>query len=529
MRAVKKNRRIVVAALALACLGLEKVHAQSPVIPTGAMGSPGSVRSTLGPMPGAGGNPFGLTPGTDPTFLGGRPGPSFPRVPSSVFMPGGGAAIRGAGIAVPSRMAMINLPVYGTLEVPESAEVEGPPDALSLDDAIERLLRDNLALQALSWQIPTARADVLGASLRTNPIAYADSQLVPYGKHSKAKPGGPVQYGLNINHPVDYSGRRRARIAVAEREASIVEAQYQDAARIQIDNLYTVFVDVLASRETLRFAKASEAGLARQLAFYQTLFDKENLTRADVSRARKLLEAARLGVLDSEEMAKRTRRSLGLLLNVPLQEAETLEIRGTIADLGPPAPPLKELTRIALESRPDLIARRLGLNRATADVRLALADRFGEAYVLYQPYTFQDLSSAGGKNATSWALGLTMPIPITNRNQGGVSRSRINVEQARSEMAASERRVIAEVQDAERQYSASKIELEKIKSELLPTARRMREDASRLFIKGNLTALEFDDVQKDYNQVVRKFRDTLVRHRHRMLSLNTSVGRRCLP
>ncbi len=526
---MKENRRIVVAALALACLGFGKVRAQSPTLHTGAMGSPGSVRSTLGPMPGAGGNPFGLTPGTDPTFLGGRPGPSFPRVPSSVFTPGGGGATTGAGITVPARMAMTNIPLYGTLEIPEIGEVEGPPGALSLDEAIERLLRENLALKALSWQIPTARADVLGASLRTNPIAYADSQLVPYGKPSKAKPGGPVQYDLNINHPVDYSGRRLARTAVAERVASLVEAQYLDAARIQIDNLYTVFVDVLAARETLRFAKASEAGLARQLSYYQTLFDKHDLTRADVFRARKFLEAARLGVIDSEEMAKRTRRSLGLLLNVPPQEAESIEIRGTIADLGPPAPPIEELTRIALETRPDLIARRLGRDRATADVRLALADQFGEAYILYQPYTFQNLSSMGGKNATSWALGLTMPIPIYNRNQGGVLRSRINVEQSKMEILAAERRVVAEVQDADRLYSASKIELKKIQSELLPTARRMREDASRLFIKGNLTALEYDDIQKDYNQVVRKFRDTLVRHRHSMLAINTSVGRRCLP
>ena len=31
-------------------------------------------------------------------------------------------------------------------------------------------------------EIPQARADVLTASLRANPIFYADTQLVPYGR-----------------------------------------------------------------------------------------------------------------------------------------------------------------------------------------------------------------------------------------------------------------------------------------------------------------------------------------------------------
>ena len=438
-------------------------------------------------------------------------------------------ALSGPGITAPMRVAVGQVPLYGTLDIPDGAEEEGPLDGITLDAAIDRLLRENLALQALRWQIPTARADVLQAGLRSNPILYADTQLVPYGQHSDAKPGGPTQYDFNINHPVDYSGRRLARKAAAEQVVSVVEAQFQDAARIQIDNLYTVYVDVLAARETLRFSKASEVGLARQLAYYETLFKKSDLTRADLARARKLLEAAHIGVLDAQETVRKERRMLGQLLNFPPSAAETLEVRGRLAEVGTAPLSLEELTRIALESRPDLNARRLGVSRARADVQLALADRFGEAYLLYQPYTFQDLSNNGGKSATSWALGLTLPLPVFNRNQGGVLRSRINVEQSTTELAAATRRVISEVKESERQYGISRLELLKIETEQVPTARQMRKVADRLFIRGNITALEADNVRRDYNQVIQRYRDTLVRHRRSMLALNTSVGRRCLP
>ncbi len=217
------------------------------------------------------------------------------------------------------------------------------------------------------------------------------------------------------------------------------------------------------------------------------------------------------------------------MLNLPLDQAENLVIRGTIADLAPPPPPRDELARIALADRPDLAAQRLGVDRALANVKLAHANRFGDAYVLYQPYTFQDNTPSGLKSATSWALGLTVPLPIYNRNQGGVARSRLNVDQTLVEVAAVEHRIAAEVRNVERQYYLTREQLQSISTRLLPAVRRFRDDTLQLFIGGEITAVEADNAQKDYNQAVRQYRDTLIRHRRSMLTLNTAVAHRVLP
>src|SRR5262249_4840797 len=153
--------------------------------------------------------------------------------------------------------------LYGALALPATTEEEGPPDGLTLDAAIDLLLRNNLFLLAKRWEIPAARADVLTAGLRANPILFADAQLVPYGAYSRARPGGPNQYDLHVPHPVDYSGKRPARRASAEATLTVQEALFQEAVRVQVDNLYTAFVDVLAARETVRYARASQAGLSR--------------------------------------------------------------------------------------------------------------------------------------------------------------------------------------------------------------------------------------------------------------------------
>ena len=87
----------------------------------------------------------------------------------------------------------------------------GPPDGLTLDEAIERLVHENLGLRARSFELPQAEADILTASLRANPLLYADSQLIPYGSYSPQRPGGPVQYDINITYPLDVTHKRKAR------------------------------------------------------------------------------------------------------------------------------------------------------------------------------------------------------------------------------------------------------------------------------------------------------------------------------
>ena len=190
---------------------------------------------------------------------------------------------------------------------------------------------------------------------------------------------------------------------------------------------------------------------------------------------------------------------------------------------------MDELIRIAAAVRPDLVAFRLGVGRAEADVRLARANRFGDVYVLYQPYTFQNLQPFGEKSATSWALGATVPVPISNRNQGGIERARLNVDQSRLELMVRERLVASEVVQAANEYATSRAVVRELERDGLSAGRRMRDDALQLFRGGELDALGYSKVQRDYNELARQYRDAVLRHRRSMLSLNTAVGLRLLP
>jgi outer membrane protein, heavy metal efflux system len=187
------------------------------------------------------------------------------------------------------------------------------------------------------------------------------------------------------------------------------------------------------------------------------------------------------------------------------------------------------MIRMALDGRPDVVAYRLGIQRAEAEVRLAEANRLADVYLLYQPYTFQNNAPTHKKSATSWALGVTVPLPVYNRNQGNIQRARFNVTQSRVELAEREQQVANEVRRAEREYALTRAAVRRIEGRLLPAAARVRDDAYRLYTQGEVEAIVYLNAQREYNEAARQYRDMLVRHRRSMLRLNTAVGQRLLP
>ena len=89
--------------------------------------------------------------------------------------------------------------------------------------------------------------------------------------------------------------------------------------------------------------------------------------------------------------------------------------------------------------------------------------------------------------------------------------------------------MIFEVRQADRQYAVTRAAVERIERSLLPNAGLEHDRTTHLYFDGKLDELSFLTAERDFDQVVRQYRDTLVRHRRAMLRLNTAVGVRVLP
>jgi outer membrane protein, heavy metal efflux system len=518
--------------LAAISLAAAKVHARQSPARDPARGLPESPPLTPPPSaPGLGSAPGALEPSAfappEATVIGGRARSGAGRIMRKVAKPGHAQGTV-AGAHLPAALPDAGPATDGsgaTASVGSIVEDPGAPGGLTLDAALARMMAANLDLLALKYEIPQADADILTASLRANPLIYGDAQLIPYGRYTSQRPVGPTEYDVNITYPVDVSHKRKSRIEVARAAKTALEAQLQDAVRRQIGNLYRAFVDLQAARLGVL---ASESAVAEQSRVIDRARRKPG-AEVDVAKLDAQLQKARDSLGDARDAYDDAREAIALLMNLPTDEAATLQPSGGLRDQAPAAPPLEELVPLALNCRPDLVAARRGIKRAESEIKLAKANGFNDVFLFYSPLGYQDNRISRQPSGRSWTMGLTIPLPLYDRNQGNIARARSNATQTQFELAALERRVASEVRLAEREYRTSRQVLERAESTTLPAARQARVKAAADFAAGTMNLSDYLDSLDDENDAARACRDALIRHRRSMLDLNTAVGVRLLP
>jgi outer membrane protein, heavy metal efflux system len=410
---------------------------------------------------------FDSSPGG--TLPGNRPGMSIGR--GGAFRKDMLPAARPDQLAAPPVTAD-ELPRQGVNVDLENQEPLGDPHGITLQSAIETMRRRNLDITAALSEVDQARSDIVTAGLRSNPQFYADMQQVPY------RVLAPGQADVNIAYPIDISGKRRTRVKSAVCVLRSVEWKERDFERRQIDNLQTLFVDTLSTQVTLEPLQNTLDGSQSQLttlpslpellqeqrnalASKATLGDKAfekmindiNERIASRARAEEAERDAKHALDDMSSQYRDQRMALGLLLGV--SDWRSIKLKGWLYDGRTYPDPdgelpseqerarqiLDGLTQIALAHRPDLQAQRWVLYRALADVDAVRASRFDDVSFLFQPYTYGPTFL----NRSAWAVGITIPLPIYNRQQGNLAKAQQIVAQSQAQLTSLENALKAEV------------------------------------------------------------------------------------
>ncbi len=124
---------------------------------------------------------------------------------------------------------------------------------------------------------------------------------------------------------------------------------------------------------------------------------------------------------------------------------------------------------------------------------------------------------------------MTVTVPLYNRNQGNVTRAKINQTQSEIQVASAERVVVNDVLNAVLELEQSAVAVADFRKEIIPESTKVRDAAFTRFKLGQSSALDYLDAQQNFNDQVKAYRDAMVRHRQAILDLNTAVGERVLP
>jgi cobalt-zinc-cadmium efflux system outer membrane protein len=422
------------------------------------------------------------------------------------------------------------LPDYGQLVIPARGTPVGDAGGLTLEQTIAIMLNHNHDLKAKFFDLSQADAHILTAGLRANPLFFADTQGVPYGSYTVQRPGN-LQYDVNITHPLDLSHKRRQRVDSATRTREVLGVLYQDAARKKIDETSQAFVDALAGRLKVQIACVNLRGAQELLDWSR----KKSSGSSPISQRRFCIqrEKAKLALDKEQDRVDDQNDALATLLGEPPDAGKTLRIDGVLRLDRPRVPSSDELTTLARSHRPDLQAFRMGVGLAESGVRLALANRFEDVFLLYQPYTFHAGFPNDQQGSYAWALGVTVPLPLYNRNQGNIARARSNVDQTKVQLEAAEHQVALEVRQAFEEHEGAWDALHYFETHLLKEAETLFNDIKADYVGSPSGQRPKDpvyfDARADYNETAVQFIEALLRYRRSLIALNSAVGCRIVP
>ena len=333
----------------------------------------------------------------------------------------------------------------------------------SVEQLTQIAIAQNKTLQAAREQLRQAEARLTQAGLRPNPS-------LDFSSSTDALLGGDGDSGFAVtfSQPIEIGGKRTKRIRRAEAELEVTKAEIADAERRLTGQLKEACLQAIDISARLSFFDRT-----RQLNRQTVEVMNVRLAAGDASRLDSHLLQAENNRVEAQRLQAESQLSAAML--------EIRRLAGIAPDaslslrpLAPAAPAVRDevgLVEIALSSRPDLQAARLREALAEAGVDLARSQAVpnltGSVRYAREPVVSR-LASATQRRAFDREnvldFGISIPLPLWNREQGNIREASSKVTQARAERDALENSIRAEVTTASRRYQSALRTLELIRT-----------------------------------------------------------------
>ena len=405
------------------------------------------------------------------------------------------------------------LPMF--LYAQESAVTSSFPTRLTLHVAEEILLMRNPTLLRERQKVVTARAGVTQARLRPNPDFELVSESYPL---FEPKPGPFFQrqeliarFGQNI----ETAGKRQKRTQVAEQGVTVAQSSLQDILRQLRLELRRRYFAVVLAKANLELSREILAQFDEIIRLNEARHRQGEISGLDLSRVQTERRRFFGDFVEAELQLRNANIALLELLGitdmtVEFDVVERLEFNSFGAEL-------PELQEAALAARPDILAQRGQVERARRQLTFERALRTPDITPLF--------GYKRNERDNTVVFGVSMSLPLFNRNQGGTARANAEIEEQKYELQRVELVVRREVHQAHFTVKAREQEVSALEATYVPSARRAREVAQASYRLGALDLIGFFDAERAYRETLRAYYQALHDHQVAVFVVQAAVGK----
>lgn len=361
---------------------------------------------------------------------------------------------------------------------PQSAAAAAA-EPLSLAKAIELALEGNPEVAAAKRQWEATEGQVLQGRSRPNPeLAYSLEDT-----RSKTR-----TQSWQLNLPVELGGKRAARTKAAEKSREQAQAQLAELQATVRANVAAAYFDVLTAQERLVLARDSAALAKSSTDTVSKRVAAGKVSPVEESKAR----VAEAGVrVELAQAASEQRNALSRLFALLGRiDAPYTVLEGKAENL-PSVPSLADLQPL-ISSAPGVVLARIEVDRRKALTALEQSKRVPDVTVSV------GMQRSNETQRNVLLFGVSVPLPVFDRNQGNLLEALKLEDKARDELQAASVRLHSEVAQAQERLSTITAEVQSLQQDVLPGAKSAYDAATIGFENGKFNFLEVLDAQRTY-------------------------------
>ncbi|UCJ18885.1 TolC family protein [Pseudomonas sp. MM211] len=359
-----------------------------------------------------------------------------------------------------------------------AGEANASAAALTLPEALRLSQQNNPTLAAAGWELDISKAERKQAGLLPNPQLSWEVEDTRSDTRTTT---------VQLTQPIELGGKRGARVDLAERGMDVAALTVEQSRNALRADVIQAFYAALQAGMRVELANESREVAQRALGIAQGRVKAGKvspieLTRAQVQLAELQLEASR-ATRDQGIAKARLRLVLG-----EEQVADTLRLQGDATRI----PELPSVSRLlsALGGSAELRSARLAIEQQEASFALERTQRIPDLDV-----SIGSQYSAADRERVN-LVGLSMPLPLFNRNQGNILAAARRADQSRDQRNATELRLRNEIATSADQWLMAKEEIRSFESMILPSAQNAVESTARGFEMGKFGFLDVLDAQR---------------------------------
>jgi outer membrane protein, heavy metal efflux system len=402
------------------------------------------------------------------------------------------------------------------------APAPNAPTRISMDEAIRLALQHNHALQATRTTILQNQAEEVTANLRPNPTLSWDTQFFPLFTPSQFNANyleNQAQFDVGIGYLFERGKKRQHRLQAAKDQTAVSRSQVDDSQRQLIFNTGQQFIAVLLAQSTVDLAKQDAESFQQTVNISESRYKVGDMSEGDLLKIKLQLLQFQSDLAMAKLAKVQALAALRQLLGFESVPDE-FDVEGDL-DYQPVRGGMQDLKVLAMQNRPDLRAAQEGVTAARSQEALMRANGKKDLGVTF------DYTHTGGIN--SGAFYFNIDLPIFDRNQGEVARTRFAITQAEEQATETAEQVNTDVVDAFAALQSNDEIIQLYRGGYVDQAKESRDITEYAYKRGAASLLDFLDAERTYRANQLAYRQALASYMTALEQMRQAVGTRNLP